>query len=64
MRSGPWARRSVLRGVSDVAVTGVVTPSGVDELVAALAEATPQTRLLAGGTDLVCAIRRPAPGRT
>ena len=39
--------------------TQVLTPAGVAELVAALAQATPQTRLLAGGTDLVRAIRRP-----
>ena len=39
--------------------TEVLTPTGADELVAALAQATPQTRLLAGGTDLVRAIRRP-----
>jgi len=39
--------------------TQVLTPAGVDELVAALAQATPRTRLLAGGTDLVRAIRRP-----
>ena len=39
--------------------TQVLTPSGVDELVAALAQATPQTRLLAGGTDLVRAVSRP-----
>jgi len=45
--------------VSDVAQTEVLTPAGVDELVVALAQATPQTRLLAGGTDLVRAIRRP-----
>ena len=31
----------------------------LDELVAALAQATPQTRLLAGGTDLVRAVRLP-----
>jgi CO/xanthine dehydrogenase FAD-binding subunit len=42
-----------------VSVTDVVTPAGIDELVAALKAATPQTRLLAGGTDLVRAIRRP-----
>jgi CO/xanthine dehydrogenase FAD-binding subunit len=42
-----------------VAQTEVLTPAGVDELVAALAQATPQTRLLAGGTDLVRAIRLP-----
>ena len=38
-------------------VTDVVTPPSLDELVAALAAATPRTRLLAGGTDLVRAIR-------
>jgi CO/xanthine dehydrogenase FAD-binding subunit len=42
-----------------VAQTQVLTPAGLDELVAALAQATPQTRLLAGGTDLVRAIRLP-----
>ncbi len=42
-----------------MAQTEVVTPADVDELVVALAEATPKTRLLAGGTDLVRAIRRP-----
>jgi CO/xanthine dehydrogenase FAD-binding subunit len=42
-----------------VGATQIVTPASVDELVAALAEATPQTRLLAGGTDLVRAIRMP-----
>jgi CO/xanthine dehydrogenase FAD-binding subunit len=42
-----------------VALTDVLTPAGVDELVAALAQATPRTRLLAGGTDLVRAIRLP-----
>jgi CO/xanthine dehydrogenase FAD-binding subunit len=36
-----------------------LTPEGIDELVAALAQATPKTRLLAGGTDLVRALRRP-----
>ena len=40
-------------------VTQVVTPAGMDELAAALSAATPQTRLLAGGTDLVRAVRRP-----
>ena len=40
-------------------VTDVVTPAGLDELVAALKAATPRTRLLAGGTDLVRAIRTP-----
>ena len=39
--------------------TQVLTPSALDELVAALAQATPRTRLLAGGTDLVRALRRP-----
>ena len=42
-----------------MAQTQVLTPVGLDELVAALAQATPQTRLLAGGTDLVRAVRRP-----
>jgi CO/xanthine dehydrogenase FAD-binding subunit len=42
-----------------VAATQVLTPASVEELVAALAQATPQTRLLAGGTDLVRALRRP-----
>ena len=42
-----------------MAATQVLTPSTRDELVAALAQATPQTRLLAGGTDLVRALRRP-----
>jgi CO/xanthine dehydrogenase FAD-binding subunit len=42
-----------------MATTQVLTPTKVEELVAALAQATPQTRLLAGGTDLVRAIRRP-----
>jgi CO/xanthine dehydrogenase FAD-binding subunit len=45
--------------VSDVPVTDVVTPQSREELVAALAAATPQTRLLAGGTDLVRSIRKP-----
>jgi CO/xanthine dehydrogenase FAD-binding subunit len=45
--------------VSDVPVTDVVTPQSREELVAALAAATPQTRLLAGGTDLVRSIRQP-----
>jgi CO/xanthine dehydrogenase FAD-binding subunit len=40
-------------------MTEVLTPSTVDELVAALARATPRTRLLAGGTDLVRGLRRP-----
>ncbi len=42
-----------------MAATQVLTPASVEELVAALAQATPQTRLLAGGTDLVRALRRP-----
>ncbi len=42
-----------------MSVTEIVTPKAIDELVAALAEATPRTRLLAGGTDLVRAIRQP-----
>jgi carbon-monoxide dehydrogenase medium subunit len=42
-----------------MAQTQVLTPAGLDELVAVLAQATPQTRLLAGGTDLVRAVRRP-----
>ena len=37
----------------------VVTPAGMEELVGALARATTRSRLLAGGTDLVRAIRRP-----
>lgn len=41
--------------------TQVLTPSSVDQLVAALAQATARTRLLAGGTDLVRALRRPGP---
>jgi CO/xanthine dehydrogenase FAD-binding subunit len=45
--------------VSDVPVTDVVTPASLEGLVAALAAATPQTRLLAGGTDLVRALRAP-----
>ena len=40
-------------------VTDVVTPASLEELVAALAAATPQTRLLAGGTDLVRELRSP-----
>ena len=40
-------------------VTQVVAPADMDELAAALKAATPQTRLLAGGTDLVRAVRRP-----
>jgi len=43
--------------VSEVPTTDVVTPVSAEELVAALARATPHTRLLAGGTDLVRAIR-------
>lgn len=39
--------------------TQVLTPATLDELVAALAQATPRTRLLAGGTDLVRELRRP-----
>jgi xanthine dehydrogenase FAD-binding subunit len=42
-----------------VSTTDVVAPATTDELVAALALATPRTRLLAGGTDLVNDIRRP-----
>jgi len=42
-----------------VSTTDVVAPATTDELVAALARATPMTRLLAGGTDLVNDIRRP-----
>jgi len=42
-----------------VAATEVTTPASVAELTAALARATSRTRLLAGGTDLVRAIRRP-----
>jgi CO/xanthine dehydrogenase FAD-binding subunit len=42
-----------------VAVTDVVTPASLEELVAALGRATPQSRLLAGGTDLVRELRRP-----
>jgi CO/xanthine dehydrogenase FAD-binding subunit len=42
-----------------VSTTDVVAPATADELVAALAQATPRTRLLAGGTDLVNDIRRP-----
>jgi CO/xanthine dehydrogenase FAD-binding subunit len=42
-----------------VATTQVLTPSTRHELVAALAQATPQSRLLAGGTDLVRVLRRP-----
>ena len=42
-----------------MSTTDVVAPGTMDELVAALAQATPRTRLLAGGTDLVNDIRRP-----
>ena len=42
-----------------MSTTDVVAPATTDELVAALARATPMTRLLAGGTDLVNDIRRP-----
>jgi CO/xanthine dehydrogenase FAD-binding subunit len=42
-----------------VAQTEVLTPATLDELVAALAQATPRSRLLAGGTDLVRELRRP-----
>ena len=42
-----------------MAQTEVLTPTTLDELVEALAQATPQTRLLAGGTDLVRELRRP-----
>jgi CO/xanthine dehydrogenase FAD-binding subunit len=42
-----------------VPVTDVVTPVSLEELVAALAAATPRTRLLAGGTDLVRELRSP-----
>jgi xanthine dehydrogenase FAD-binding subunit len=45
--------------VSDVPVTDVTSPANVEELVAALDTATPQTRLLAGGTDLVRELRGP-----
>jgi xanthine dehydrogenase FAD-binding subunit len=45
--------------VSEVAATQVLTPSTRDELVSALASATPRTRLLAGGTDLIRILRRP-----
>lgn len=51
--------RPTPEGVSDVATTEVLTPADRGELVAALARATPQTRLLAGGTDLVRVLRRP-----
>ncbi len=39
--------------------TRVLTPSTRDELVEALAQATPRTRLVAGGTDLVRELHRP-----
>jgi CO/xanthine dehydrogenase FAD-binding subunit len=39
--------------------TDILTPATRDDLVAALSRATPRTRLLAGGTDLVREIRRP-----
>jgi len=42
-----------------VPVTDVLTPASLEELVSALAAATPLTRLLAGGTDLVRALRAP-----
>jgi len=42
-----------------VGATDVLTPATRGELVAALARATPRTRLLAGGTDLVRALRAP-----
>jgi CO/xanthine dehydrogenase FAD-binding subunit len=45
--------------VSDVPVTEVLTPASLEELVAGLAASTPRTRLLAGGTDLVRALRSP-----
>jgi len=38
--------------------TQVLTPATVDELVAALAQTTPRSRLLAGGTDLVRTLRQ------
>ena len=40
-------------------MTEVRSPCAGDELVAALAQATPRTRLLAGGTDLVRTLRQP-----
>jgi CO/xanthine dehydrogenase FAD-binding subunit len=46
-------------GVSDVAMTEVRSPSTLNELVSVLAQATPRTRLLAGGTDLVRTLRQP-----
>jgi CO/xanthine dehydrogenase FAD-binding subunit len=42
-----------------VSTTEVVTPTRFDELVAVLRRATSRTRLLAGGTDLVRAMRVP-----
>ncbi len=39
--------------------TRVLTPATRDELVEALAQATPRTRLVAGGTDLVRELHRP-----
>ena len=42
-----------------MAATDVLTPATRDALVVALSRATPRTRLLAGGTDLVREIRRP-----
>lgn len=42
-----------------MAVADVLTPTGMEELVAALARATTSSRLLAGGTDLVLDIRIP-----
>ena len=55
----PLAPSWLRKAVSDVAVTEVRSPSSLDELVAALAQATPRTRLLAGGTDLVRTLRQP-----
>ena len=40
-------------------MTDVVTPANLEKLVTALAAATPRTRLLAGGTDLVRDLRGP-----
>jgi xanthine dehydrogenase FAD-binding subunit len=51
-----------LKEVSEVLQTQVLTPETLDELVAALSQATPKTRLLAGGTDLVRELRRPGQG--
>ena len=42
-----------------MSVTDLVTPASLEELVSALAAATPRTRLLAGGTDLVRELRKP-----